>query len=437
MDARFWIDTLSTLLQLIAAFYMTYRYTQATHCWLRTAISSAIMLGVYTLTNGMLLVRPIFTCAFQLLLALIGTRIPKINAAIYSVLSIFMMFIAEFPMDMALFLAYPDFVSVQQLPLSFIVVFRLIGTPYFVFCYYIDWLICDKLFHQYTAQSVKRYLPLFIFQIFILLALIFMDALALAAGANIVPFAICSSIIVVFIIVMDYMLMRTFEQLNNVHQLELDKQQAELLLKSEAENYSRLQEQAQIIRRLRHDMINQLQAVRMLLSTGHTDTAVSQLDSYFTEVKQWGNAVFSGNAVIDAVINAKYYLIQEHEIRFHYNGPLPAHIDFDSVFLSSVASNLLDNAINACAKLPPEQRSIDFSVLLHGSDLLISCRNPSSTSTQAVPKTPDLSSEHGWGLTILQRLADRTSGRLEIHNENAQFQASLWIPLDVKKEPTP
>lgn len=437
MDARFWIDTLSTLLQLIAAFYMTYRYTQATHRWLRTAISSAIMLGVYTLTTGMLLVRPIFTCITQLLLALIGTRIPKINAAIYSVLSIFMMFIAEFPIDLMLLLAYPDFVSVQQLPLSCIVVFRLIGTPYFVFCYYIDWLICDKLFHQYTAQSVKRYLPLFIFQIFILLALIFMDALALAAGANIVPFAICSSIIVVFIIVMDYMLMRTFEQLNKVHQLELDKHQAELLLKSEAENYSRLQEQAQIIRRLRHDMVNQLQAVRMLLSTGHTDTAVSQLDSYFTEVKQWGNAMFSGNAVIDAVINAKYYLVQEHEIRFHYNGLLPAHIDFDSVFLSSVASNLLDNAINACAKLPPEQRSIDFSVLLHGSDLLISCRNPSSTSTQAVPKTPDLSSEHGWGLTILQRLADRTSGRLEIHNENAQFQASLWIPLDVKKEPTP
>ena len=437
MDARFWIDTLSTLLQLIAAFYMTYRYTQATHFRLRTAISSAIMLGVYILTDGILLVRAAAICVIQLLLVLAGTRIPKINAAIYTVLSIFMMFIAEFPIDLMLLLAYPDFVSVQQLPLSFIVVFRLIGTPYFVFCYYIDWLICDKLFHQYTAQSVKRYLPLFIFQIFILLALIFMDALALAAGANIVPFAICSSIIVVFIIVMDYMLMRTFEQLNKVHQLELDKHQAELLLKSEAENYSRLQEQAQIIRRLRHDMVNQLQAVRMLLSTGHTDTAVSQLDSYFTEVKQWGNAMFSGNAVIDAVINAKYYLVQEHEIRFHYNGPLPAHIDFDSVFLSSVASNLLDNAINACAKLPPEQRSIDFSVLLHGSDLLISCRNPSSTSTQAVPKTPDLSSEHGWGLTILQRLADRTSGRLEIHNENAQFQASLWIPLDVKKEPTP
>ncbi len=434
MDAQFWIDTLATLLQVIAAFYMTYRYTQATHCWLRTAISSAIMLGVYTLTNGMLLVRPIFTCAFQLLLALIGTRIPKINAAIYSVLSIFMMFIAEFPMDMAIFLAYPDFVSMQQMPLSFVVVFRLITTPYFVFCFYIDWLICDKLFHQYTAQSVKRYLPLFIFQTFILLALIFMDALALSAGTSIAPFAICSCIIVVFIIVMDYMLMHTFEQLNKVHQLELDKQQAELLLKSEAENYSRLQEQAQIIRQLRHDMINQLQAVRMLLSTGHTDTAVSQLDSYFTEVTQWGNAVFSGNAVIDAVINAKYYRIQEHEIRFHYSGSLPAHIDFDSVSLSSVASNLLDNAINACTKLPPEQRSIDFSVLLHGNNLLISCKNPSSTSTQAIPKTPDLSSEHGWGLTILQRLADRTSGRLEIHNENAWFQASLWIPLDDKKE---
>jgi hypothetical protein len=58
------------------------------------------------------------------------------------------------------------------------------------------------------------------------------------------------------VIVMDYMLMHTFEQLNQLHQLELDKQQTELLLKSEAENYARLQEQAQIIRKLRHDMIN-------------------------------------------------------------------------------------------------------------------------------------------------------------------------------------
>lgn len=360
MDIRFWVDALSTLLQVTAAFYMTYRYTEATHRWLRTAVSATILLVIYLLTDGMLLIRPIATCAFQFGLSLLSTKIPKINAAIYTVLSIFMMFIAEFPMDMTLFLAYPDFVSFQQLPLSFVVTFRLLATPYFIFCYYIDWLICDKLFHRYTSHSVKRYFPLFLFQVLILLCLVFMCSLALAANANIIPFAICSTVIVVFLIVIDYMLMHTFEQLNQLHQLELDKQQTELLLKSEAENYARLQEQAQIIRRLRHDMINQLQAVRILLDGGHTDTAVQQLDSYFASVKQWGNAVFSGNAVIDAIINAKYYLIQDSEIRFHYEGQLPAHIDFDSAGLSSIVSNLLDNAINACNKLPEEQRSIDF-----------------------------------------------------------------------------
>lgn len=434
MDIRFWIDALATLLQVTAAFYMTYRYTEATHLRIRTAVSAAILLVIYLVTDGMLLVRAIAICAAQMTLSLLGTRIPKINAAIYAVLSIFMMFVAEFPLDLALLMAYPDFVSIQLLPLSFVVIFRLLSTPYFVFCYYIDWLICDKLFHRYTAKNVTRYLPLFIFQGFILLVLVFIDGLALAAKAKIIPFAVCSTVIVVFLIVMDYMLMHTFEQLTRLHQLELDKQQTERLLKSEAENYARLQEQAQIIRRLRHDMINQLQAVRILLDGGHTDTAVQQLDSYFASVKQWGNAVFSGNAVIDAIINAKYYLIQDSEIQFHYEGQLPAHIDFDSAGLSSIVSNLLDNAINACNKLPEEQRSIDFSALLHGSELLISCKNPSTEQTAPVPKVPDLSSEHGWGLTILQQLADRYSGRMELRNETGTFQAALWIPLAYEKE---
>lgn len=435
MDVRFWLDALSALLQIVAAFYMTYRYTQATHCALRTALSAALVLIAYILTDGILLVRTAVGCALQLILSLIGTRIPKINAAIYTVLSIFMMFIAEIPSDLIILLAYPDFVSMQRLPISFIVIFRLLATPYYIFCYYITWMICDKLFHRYTAKNIKRYLPLFIFQTAILLALIYMDALALAAQAAIIPFAICSSVVVVFMIVMDYMLMHTFEQLSKLHQLELDKQQSELLLKSEAENYSRLQQQSQMIRQLRHDMINQLQAVRMLLSGGHTDTAVQQLDSYFTEVKQWGNAVFSGNAVIDAVINTKHYLIQDHEIAFHYEGQLPAHIDFDSTGLSSIASNLLDNAIHACAKLPAEQRFIDFSALLHGSELLISCANPSDGVATTVPRLPELSAEHGWGLAILQQLADRYSGRMDIKSDASTFRIALWIPLDYEKEP--
>ena len=434
MDVRFWLDALSALLQIVAAYYMTYRYTQATHCALRTAVSAALVLIVYMLTDGILLVRAVATCMFQLIFTLIGTRIPKINAVIYTVLSIFMMFIAEFPNDLMLLLAYPDFTSMQQLPISFIVIFRLLATPYYIFCYYITWIICDKLFHRYTAKNVRRYLPLFVFQIAILLALLYMDALALADQTAIIPFGICSSVIVVFMIVMDYMLMHTFEQLNQLHQLELDKQQLELLLKSEAENYSRLQQQSQMIRQLRHDMINQLQAVRMLLSGGHTDTAVQQLDSYFTEVKQWGNAVFSGNAVIDAIINTKYYLMQDHEIAFHYEGQLPAHIDFDSVGLSSIVSNLLDNAIHACARLPVRQRSIDFSAVLHGSELLISCANPSGGTAITAPQSPELSSEHGWGLTILQQLADRCSGRMDINTDDSTFRVVLWIPLDYEKE---
>ncbi len=435
MDIRFWLDTLSALLQIVAAFYMTYRYTQATHCALRTALSAALVLIAYILTDGILLVRTAAGCALQLILSLLGTRIPKINAAIYTVLSIFMMFIAEIPSDLIILLAYPDFVSMQQLPISFIVIFRLLATPYYIFCYYITWMICDKLFHRYTAKNVRRYLPLFIFQTAILLALIYMDALALSAQVAITPFAICSSSIVVFLIVMDYMLMHTFEQLNKLHQLELDKQQANLLLKSEEENYAQLLQQSQAIRQLRHDMINQLQTVRMLLSSGHTDTAAEQLDSYFTAVKQWGSAVFSGNAVIDAVINAKYCLIQDNQVAFHYEGQLPARIDFDSTWLSSIASNLLDNAIHACAKLPVTQRSIDFSVRLHGSELLVSCTNPSEGTAATAPQSPELSAEHGWGLTILQQLADRCAGRMDIKTTDSAFRVVLWIPLAYKKEP--
>ena len=436
MDARFWVDTLSVLLQLTAAFYMTYRYIKANHLWLRIVGSAAMCLGVYLLTDGMLPVRAVAGVALLLVLVLTGSNIPKINAIIYIVLSLFLMFVLEFPMDLMVLLPYPDFVSLQRLPLPYVLVIRIVGTSYIIFDFYLSLLICNQMFHIYTAPSVKRYLPLFLLQALVLLALIFLNGLAMNVGAPMTPFSICSSVIVVFLITMDFMLMRTFEQMSRLHELELEQQQTELLLKSEAENYSRLQAEAQVIRRLRHDMLNQLQSIRILLDGGHTDMAARQLDSYFSEVKQWGDGVFSGNAVVDAIINAKEYLFGDYGICFHYQGQLPAHIDLDAAGLSGIVANLLDNAIHACAKLAPPRRRISFSAHLHGSELLISCSNPTDATEAPVPASPDLSSEHGWGLTILQRLAERYSGHMKLSVEQGTYRVSIWIPLDYDKEPT-
>ena len=68
-------------------------------------------------------------------------------------------------------------------------------------------------------------------------------------------------------------------------------------------------------------------------------------------------------------------------VRFRAELDIPADIQLPGVELCAVFSNLLDNALNACAQSPDGQRRVEATARLWGMYLVIDVENSANTLT--------------------------------------------------------
>lgn len=121
------------------------------------------------------------------------------------------------------------------------------------------------------------------------------------------------------------------------------------------------------------------------------------------------------------------------DVRFHAELDIPADIQLPGVELCAIFSNLLDNALNACAQFSGEERRIEATARLWGMYLVIDVENsylrpkgqgetvgrsPSGDAGSrgdggAACPFPDLSVPHGWGQGIVREVTRRHDGTFE------------------------
>lgn len=142
---------------------------------------------------------------------------------------------------------------------------------------------------------------------------------------------------------------------------------------------------------------------------------------------------FCQHPAVDALVEQKARAASDSGVRFRAELDIPADIQLPGVELCAVFSNLLDNALNACAKLPAGQRRVETTARLWGMYLVIDMENgylpPQERGRAAgVPASgdvggpgdggaagsfPDLSVPHGWGQGIVREVARRHDGAFE------------------------
>ena len=139
---------------------------------------------------------------------------------------------------------------------------------------------------------------------------------------------------------------------------------------------------------------------------------------------------FCQHPAVDALVEQKACAAHDLGVRFHAELDVPADIQLPGVELCAVFSNLLDNALNACAKSPDGCR-IETTARLWGMYLVIDVENsylgsrgqgeasgrPSSgdagSRCDAASPFPDLSMSHGWGQGIVREVVRRHDGTFE------------------------
>lgn len=196
--------------------------------------------------------------------------------------------------------------------------------------------------------------------------------------------------------------------------------------------YQELEKNQQAVRKLRHDMKNHLNIIRTFLHNRDLDGA----ENYFRELDHEivpGTKVYCPNSIVNAVLNTKEQLAQSEEIAYTYQVDLNESPAIDSIDLCSLLSNTLDNAIEACRKIPDVSQRF-FTVKArckngYFSYEIVNSKNNEVRTENGIYKTDkqDLDS-HGIGLRNVTAVVEKYNGSLEISHTEDTFTVTVLIP---------
>lgn len=203
------------------------------------------------------------------------------------------------------------------------------------------------------------------------------------------------------------------------------------------EQYRRICENIEGVRRQRHDMRHHMTALRCFLENGDTKKAVEYLDQYLGNCQNQTIMIYSKHPVINMIVSHYAELARERKI------PLSVHIQFsdelspdklaiENVDISVLLGNLLENAINAASKLPVSERDIKLNILQQGNMLAVTVDN--SFNGEVLQKDGAYLStkpgHSGLGLSSLMDIAEKYYGGTEFRHVNHTFYSSIMLKLD-------
>ncbi len=188
------------------------------------------------------------------------------------------------------------------------------------------------------------------------------------------------------------------------------------------------------MRAIRHDLKNRFAIMQSMLD----NEQYAELKKYFAEMNKEAivplSQVNSGNQTLDVVLNLEISKAVAYGIKIDSKIVVPPSLPMTDLDLDRLISNLLDNAIEACQKIPEEQRSITLSINTVHDYLVIDVSNtmrPDKIATALSLETdkPD-KNMHGQGSKIIDTVAAKYKGYVNRDIVDGRFTVSVMLEMD-------
>ena len=189
----------------------------------------------------------------------------------------------------------------------------------------------------------------------------------------------------------------------------------------------------QTMRAWRHDYHNHMQSIKALLSMGKKEELSDYLDNLEKDLDSIDIAIRTGNVGLDAILSSKVSIARKNNIEVNCTAKVPQELTVSDVHLCAIVGNLMDNAIEACEKIPQgtAPRFIRIYIGLFKSQLYISVSN--ATCEKHRRRLSELVTsklgEHGFGLRRIDKLAEKYDGYVNRKNEPGIFATEVMLPL--------
>ncbi len=203
-----------------------------------------------------------------------------------------------------------------------------------------------------------------------------------------------------------------------------------------AEQYRRIRDQIEYNRRMRHDLIHHLLAMRSFLEAGDPGRAEEYLDQYLKETEKYTLLHFCGNPVVNTLVSHYDALAREQGIDFTVRVSIPDTLPIQDIDFSVLLGNLLDNAVAAAGAAPEAARFVRLNMICSGKMLAIAVDNGFDGHIQQdgeryLSTRPD---HQGMGLKSIDMISKKYQGGVEFTHSGTEFHSSVMVGLEPVRE---
>lgn len=180
------------------------------------------------------------------------------------------------------------------------------------------------------------------------------------------------------------------------------------------------------MRELRHDLNNHLLCMRTLIDRGELEELSRYLNAMTATVEERSYVAVSGNTAVDAILNEKLLSAQKKQINTSFEVCGLQDTKVQPMDLCIALSNAIDNAIEACEKIPdPTGRYLRLKIRQEESYLALSVVNPVAAPPHrfgGLFLTDKANrAHHGFGLRSIRSTLEKYNGELITKCEGQVF----------------
>lgn len=197
--------------------------------------------------------------------------------------------------------------------------------------------------------------------------------------------------------------------------------------------YNELKSHMEDIRRLRHDMRQSAYVLHNLAKTKDFESIEKYLTEYETSLPTTDYRKYCDNNAVDALLN--YYAGQEYEygINMNWQIDLPELTSVSETDLCSMIGNLIENAIQGCAAISPDERNHSLTIVTKNKNsLYIVSTNTFDGNIKQIGgnyiSTKGKSS--GIGISSICMTVEKYNGTAKFHHSNNEFYADIMLKIN-------
>lgn len=194
---------------------------------------------------------------------------------------------------------------------------------------------------------------------------------------------------------------------------------------------SDIEQSREAFHKLHHNYKHDIQCISGLTLQSEYDDLKEYVASINERLEDMEFTNYSCPVPLNALLNAKKDFAINEGVDLQLSVFMPAEVTIDDYDLCNIVGNILDNGIEACENL--EKKELILDIYINKKMLFIHSINAMASNLlydkDKIATTKRDKELHGYGLNIINELANKYGGYSTIKTENQKFDMMVGIPF--------